>query len=94
MEGKPWAVATALTAVPVLKRTNNPNKGPNMGMNISRQMKKLFPKMYWISAPLWLAVFKVWLSSSLICCACSVLTVTKLPAKVTMNATTKTAIIE
>ncbi len=47
--GIPWADVDILCAeitMPVLYRTQRPKIGPAMGMNIARQIIRLFPKMY------------------------------------------------
>ena len=91
---KPLEIAIAPTTVPVLNSTKSPAAGPMIGMNIRRQMNRLFPKMNEVRAPWAFRVVVVWFRSLLIWFASCGLTGKKLPRTVANMATMKTAIIE
>ena len=64
--GYPPATAIAPTAVPVLNIIYRPSNGPITGTNMTRQMRRLFPKMNCASAPSLPIVVTVWFRSLLI----------------------------
>jgi hypothetical protein len=88
----PLLAAIAPMTAPVLYMMYIPRMGPIMGMNITKQMRRLFPKMYCVSAPWSPRVVVVLLRSSLICLASCALIGVKLPSTVTIMATIKTTI--
>jgi hypothetical protein len=92
-DGRPSVIAMAETAVPVLKRMKKPKIGPRTGMNIIRQIMKLFPKIYVVSAPFSFSAVTVLLRSLLMVSASWALMGTIVPKAVKMTAKTNIAIM-